>query len=172
MEIRRADKQADYDKVWEIFKNVIATGDTFVFDPNTPKEDLHKHWFADNMDTFVAVDGDNILGTYMLRPNQIDLGNHIANCSYMVNPAYHGRGTGKLLGTHSIHFAATQGYKGIQFNIVISTNKTAVKLWQQLGFDIIGRTPKGFRHSTLGFVDTYIMFKDLQEINNKIFSSK
>jgi len=92
MNIRRANIQTDFDKVWEIFENVIATGDTYVFDPSTPKDNLHKHWFADYMDTFVAVDNDEILGTYIIKPNQIDLGDHIANCSYMVNPEFHGRG--------------------------------------------------------------------------------
>ncbi|MNK15426.1 hypothetical protein D3C87_335640 [compost metagenome] len=53
MTIRKADDQKDYDKVWDIFTNVISTGDTYVFDPNTPKEALHHHWFADYMDTFV-----------------------------------------------------------------------------------------------------------------------
>jgi GNAT superfamily N-acetyltransferase len=163
MTIRKADKERDYDKVWDIFSNVIKTGDTYVFDPGTPKETLHKYWFADYMDTFIALeDNEEVLGTYIIKPNQIDLGNHIANCGYMVNPKYHGRGTGKLLCEHSIQFAKGKGYSGIQFNIVVSTNTIAVKLWQKFGFEIIGTTPKGFRHKDLGFVDTYIMFKDLQ----------
>jgi GNAT superfamily N-acetyltransferase len=163
MIIRRADVELDYDKVWDIFSNVIKTGDTYVFDPNTPKESLYKNWFADYMDTFVAVDGDEeILGTYIVKPNQIDLGNHIANCGYMVNAKYQGRGIGKLLCEHSIQFAKDKGYLGIQFNIVVSTNTIAVELWKRFGFEIIGKTPKGFRHKSLGLVDTYIMFKDLQ----------
>ncbi|MCO5241409.1 MAG: GNAT family N-acetyltransferase [Chitinophagaceae bacterium] len=163
MKIRQADKHTDYSKVWEIFKAVIATGDTYVFDPDTPKESLARNWFADYMDTFVAEDESGaIVGTYIIKPNQVDLGSHIANCSYMVNPAYHGRGTGKLLCEHSISFAKEKGYTGIQFNIVVSTNEAAVKLWQKFGFEIIGTTPKGFRHKELGLVDTYIMFKDLQ----------
>jgi len=163
MKIRKADEAKDYDKVWEIFSNVIKTGDTYVFDPNTPKESLHKHWFASYMDTFVAVDDDNnIFGTYIIKPNQIDLGNHIANCSYMVNSGYQGRGIGKLLCEHSIHFAREKRYSGIQFNIVVSTNTNAVKLWRKFGFEIIGTTPGGFRHQTLGLVDTYIMFKGLE----------
>lgn len=162
MTIRKADEQKDYDKVWDIFTNVISTGDTYVFDPNTPKEALYNHWFADYMDTFVAVDdNDEILGTYFIKPNQIDLGNHIANCGYMVNPKFHGRGTGKLLCEHSLRFAKDKGFLGVQFNIVVSTNEGAVKLWQKFGFDIIGTTPKAFRHKTLGLVDTYIMYKDL-----------
>lgn len=160
--IRRADRHTDYDKVWDIFKKVISTGDTYVFDPGTSKESLEKHWFADYMDTFVAVENDEILGTYIIKPNQIDLGNHIANCGYMVNPKYQGQGIGKLLCEHSINFAKEKGFLGIQFNIVVSTNEAAVKLWQKFGFEIIGKTPKGFRHKTLGFVDTYVMFKDLQ----------
>jgi GNAT superfamily N-acetyltransferase len=162
MNIRKADEQKDYDKVWEIFTNVISTGDTYVFDPNTPKETLHKNWFADYMDTFIAVnDIGEIFGTYIIKPNQIDLGNHIANCSYMVNPKHHGNGTGKILCEHSIQFAKEKGYAGIQFNIVVSTNTYAVQLWKKYGFKIIGTTPKGFRHKKLGFVDTYIMFKNL-----------
>ncbi len=163
MTIRKADEKNDYDKIWDIFSNVIQTGDTYVFDSNTPKETLHKHWFADYMDTFVAVDeNDEISGTYIIKQNQIDLGNHIANCSYMVNPNFQGKGTGKLLCEHSLQFAKDKGFLGIQFNIVVSTNIGAVKLWQKYGFHIIGTTPKGFRHKELGLVDTYIMFKDLQ----------
>jgi L-amino acid N-acyltransferase YncA len=162
MEIRRADSRKDYEKVWEIFSDVIKTGDTYVFDPDTPKDALHRYWFADYMDTFVAVDDDEvILGTYIIKPNQIDLGNHIANCGYMVNPNHQGKGIGKLLCAHSIELAKQKGYVGIQFNIVVSTNTNAVNLWKKFGFEIIGTTPKGFRHKALGLVDTYIMFKDL-----------
>ncbi|MFT4023623.1 MAG: GNAT family N-acetyltransferase [Flavihumibacter sp.] len=128
MTIRRAAIQTDHDKIWNIFKAVIASGDTYVFDPGTPKDSLHKHWFADYMTTFVAVDGEEIVGTYIIKPNQPDLGNHIANCSYMVAPTQQGRGTGRLLCAHSIHFAKENGYRGIQFNIVVSTNNAAVKL--------------------------------------------
>tara|TARA_R110000868_G_scaffold96582_2_gene265754 strand:+ start:2162 stop:2659 length:498 start_codon:yes stop_codon:yes gene_type:complete len=160
-QIRKA-TDSDFDSVWEIFKEVIKTGDTYVFDPNTPKADLDKNWFAPYMDTFVLIDENQaVLGTYIIKPNQIDLGNHIANCSYMVNPKSHGNGIGKLLCQHSIDFAKEKGYLAIQFNIVVSTNIRAVALWKNFGFNIIGTTPKGFRHKTLGLVDTYIMYKEL-----------
>ncbi len=162
MTIREANHQKDYDKIWEIFTSVIATGDTYVFDPNTPKDTLDKNWFADYMNTFVAVsEKEEIMGTYIIKPNQADLGNHIANCSYMVNPKHHGKGIGNLLCEHSINFAKNKGYLAIQFNIVVSTNIHAVALWKKHGFEIIGTTPKGFRHNTLGLVDNFIMFKDL-----------
>jgi L-amino acid N-acyltransferase YncA len=160
MIIRKA-TESDYDHVWEIFSKVIQTGDTYVFDPETPKSDLKKHWFADYMQTYVAVENDVIVGTYIIKPNQIDLGNHIANCGYMVNPNFRGKGIGKLLCEHSLQIAKENNFKAMQFNIVVSTNENAVKLWHKFGFKIIGTTPNGFRHKKFGFVDTYIMYKEL-----------
>ncbi len=161
MIIRKAIEK-DFDQVWEIFSKVIETGDTYVFSPSTEKKDLKKHWFAEYMETYVIEENELILGTYIIKPNQIDLGNHIANCSYMVNPNAQGKGIGKKLCEHSLHIAKENRYEGIQFNIVVSTNKGAVELWKKYGFEIIGTTPNGFRHSKLGLVDTYIMYKNLK----------
>lgn len=160
MIIRKA-KETDYDGVWKIFSSVIKTGDTYVFSSDTPKSSLQAYWFADVMDTFVAVENDEIVGTYFMKPNQVGLGNHIANCGYMVSPNHRGKGIGGMLCEHSLQFAKEKGYYGIQFNIVVSTNKVAVDLWQKLGFRIIGTTPKGFRHQELGLVDSYIMFREV-----------
>ncbi|WP_372744805.1 N-acetyltransferase family protein [Lutibacter sp.] len=162
MNIRKA-KKSDIDKIWEIFSKVIKTGDTYVFKPDTPKKDLGKHWFADYMETYVIEENGVILGTYIIKPNQIDLGNHIANCSYMVNPNSQGKGIGKKLCEHSIEIAKKNNFEGIQFNIVVSTNIGAIELWKKNGFEIIGITPKGFRHSKLGLIDTFIMYKDLKK---------
>lgn len=158
--IRKATRN-DYETVWEIFSQVIATGDTYVFSPDTAEKDIQKHWFADYMNTFVFEENGKILGTYIIKPNQIDLGNHIANCSYMVHPNAQGKGIGRQLCEHSLKFAKENNFLAIQFNIVVSTNKSAVELWKKYGFKIIGTTPNGFRHSTLGLVDTYIMYKPL-----------
>ncbi|MEP3390006.1 MAG: GNAT family N-acetyltransferase [Reichenbachiella sp.] len=160
MNIRKANLR-DYDAVWNIFSAVIRTGDTYVFDPETPVEDLQKHWFANYMDTFVVEDKGKVLGTYIVKPNQPDLGSHIANASYMIHPDAQGKGIGKLLCQHSLDFAKSAGYHAIQFNIVVSTNQAAVELWKKFGFEIIGTTPDGFRHQTLGLVDTHIMYKKL-----------
>ncbi|MBN7815822.1 GNAT family N-acetyltransferase [Algoriphagus pacificus] len=163
IQIRPADNKNDLDGIWEIFSKVIQTGDTYVFDPKTPKEKLSDLWFASSMDTFVLEnESGKIAATYFIKPNQIDLGNHIANCGYMVHPDEQGNGYGSMLCEHSIQFAKQKGYLGIQFNIVISTNHAAIHLWKKHGFEIIGTTPKGFRHSQLGFVDTFVMFLNLK----------
>lgn len=151
----------DYNKVWEIFYAVIQTEDTYVFHPQTPKTALQKYWFAPYMHTYVYEEAGKILGTYVVKRNQLDLGSHIANASYMVHPNAQGKGIGKQLCQHSLEIAKEKGFIGMQFNIVVSTNVAAVKLWQKFGFAIIGTTPKGFRHRELGLVDTYIMYKEL-----------
>ena len=41
LNIRKAIK-SDFDKVWEIFSKTIKIGDTYVFNPETPKIDIKK----------------------------------------------------------------------------------------------------------------------------------
>jgi L-amino acid N-acyltransferase YncA len=162
MEIRKAVIEKDYDGVWEIFSEVISGGDVFSFLSDTPKTELKKRWFADNMDTFVAVDNSGkIVGSYYIKPNQPGLGSHIANAGYMVHPGEKGKNIGKRMCQHSIDFARDKGYLAMQFNMVVSTNESAVKLWKSFGFSIIGTIPQAFRHQRLGLVDSYIMYKSL-----------
>lgn len=151
----------DINHVWEIFHEVIQTEDTHVFYANTPKDDLKKHWFATYMHTYVYEENNQILGSYYVKPNQIDLGSHIANAGYIVSPKAQGKDIGKKLCEHSLQLAKKLGFIGMQFNIVVSTNKPAVGLWQKFGFKIIGTTPKAFNHRTFGLVDAYIMYREL-----------
>ena len=151
----------DHDGIWEIFEQVIKPGDTYAFDPNSKREDLSKLWIAPGMKVYIAEENGKILGTYFIKPNQAGLGAHIANCGYMVHPEARGRGLGKQLFDHSWLVAKELDYKGMQFNFVVSTNRVAVKLWKKLGFKIIGTIPKGFNHQQLGYVDAYIMFREI-----------
>lgn len=151
----------DIDAVWEIFHSVIQTEDTYVFKASTPKSAFKKHWFAEHIDTYVYEENNEILGTYIIKPNQIDLGSHIANASYMVSPKAQGKGIGKELCKHSLETARNTGFTAMQFNIVVSTNNSAIALWEKFGFKIIGTTPKAFNHQQLGMIDAHIMHKEL-----------
>jgi ribosomal protein S18 acetylase RimI-like enzyme len=62
---------------------------------------------------------------------------------------------------HSQQIAIELGFSAMQFNAVVSTNKIAIALWQKLGFDIIGTIPNAYNHQKLGFVDSFIMHKQL-----------
>jgi len=151
----------NFDEIWRIFKSVISTGETYVNDDETTKEEAYAKWMNKSAKTFVAKIGDEIVGVYLIKPNQVDRGSHIANASYIVDENKRGFGIGKSLALHSISTAKELGYKAMQFNFVVSTNKAAVNLWQSVGFKIIGTIPQGFNHKVLGYVDAYIMFREL-----------
>ncbi|WPU98536.1 GNAT family N-acetyltransferase [Mucilaginibacter sp. cycad4] len=152
---------ADRDPVWQIIREVISGGDTYVFDPASPKEKMLAYWFDPEKHTYVAVDNDDVAGTFVIRDNQPDLGAHVANGAYMISSKAAGRGIGKLMGEYSLQEAKHLGYKAMQFNFVVKSNRRAVQLWQKLGFDIIGEIPDAFNHQQNGFTNAYIMYRKL-----------
>ena len=161
--IIRAATENDRDAIWKIFQATIAAGDAFVFDANTSREKALGYWCAGDAATFVAEQNGKVLGSYILRPNQPGLGDHVSNAGFMVDPSVRGLGVGRAMGEHCLGEARRRGYRAMQFNFVISTNESAVHLWQQLGFNIVGTLPGAFRHAQKGFVDAYVMFRSLED---------
>jgi L-amino acid N-acyltransferase YncA len=157
----RSATDADHDAIWAIFHDVVAPGDTYTFDPLISREEALAYWFRPDTHTYVAEENGTIVGTYVLRPNRPSLGAHVSNASFMVAPPAQGRGIGRAMGEHCLSEARRLGYRAMQFNFVVSTNDGAVRLWQKLGFKIVGTLPGAFRHSSKGFVDAYVMFRNL-----------
>ena len=160
MNIRLAEER-DWPSLWSIISTVIRTGDTYTLEPDASETTAKKYWIDDVLETWVAEEKGEIVGTYVLRANQRGLGSHVSNVGYMVRPRHAGRGIGMQLGEHSLANAKEKGFQAMQFNAVVSTNTRAVELWKRLGFAIIGTVPKGFRHQALGMVDLYIMHRFL-----------
>ena len=79
-----------------------------------------------------------------------------------MSPTAQGQGLGRILVDHSLAQAEREGFLAMQFNYVVSTNAPAVKLYEKLGFDIVGTIPRAFRHRQLGLVDAYVMYRRLQ----------
>ena len=153
---------ADWPQMRQIFQEVIAGGDTYVFAADTPEADAHAYWFGPGIASFVAADETGaILGMYKLVTNARDRGSHVANASFMVSTRARGRGIGREMGLRALEEARRRGYLAMQFNFVVSTNAPAVALWQSLGFQIVGTLPKAFRHQQLGLVDAYVMYRFL-----------
>lgn len=151
----------DFNKIWDIFHIVVATGDTYAYSPNTTKEEAYVFWMPPSKNTYIATINNNIVGTFIIKPNQPGLGSHIANAAYMVHPQYRGQGIGYTMGMYSIEEAKKLGYSAMQFNLVVSSNEPAVRLWEKIGFRIIGTVTKGFKHSSKGLIDAYIMHRFL-----------
>jgi len=160
IEIRKA-LPSDYDRIWEIIQEVIATGDTYVFDPGSSKEKMLEYWCGQDKHTYIALRNSKIVGTFVIKDNQPGLGSHIANASYMTVPAASGQGIGMAMGEFSLEEAKRLGYRAMQFNIVIKSNERAVRLWKKLGFTIIGEIPEAFNHRRDGLTNAYIMYKKL-----------
>ena len=154
---------ADWPAVWPILHAAIAAGDTFAWHPDSSEADVREAWIEDPEATFVAcADDGRVLGCYFIKPNQPGLGAHVCNGGYCTDPAARGQGIAALMCEHSQREAIARGYRAMQFNFVISTNAPAVHLWQKLGFEIVGRLPKAYRHVQRGYVDAFVMFKTLQ----------
>ena len=158
--IRQAGEDDKY-SICEITKHVIKTGDTYILSPNSNSDKILNYWFGQDKIVFVAEINNKVVGVFNIRPNQPDLGNHVANSSYMVSPRFQNRGVGKIMAKYSLQKARELGYKAMQYNFVVKSNIGAIKLWQKLGFSIIGEIPQAFRHSKEGLVNAYIMYRKL-----------
>ena len=163
MKIRPA-TEMDRDGIWKIFHQVVADGDTYALDPDISRADALAYWFAPGTHTYVAKEpGMEIAGTYILRPNQSGGGSHVANAGFMVSASARGRGLGRAMAEHSLSEARRLGFRAMQFNYVISTNTAAIRLWRELGFEIVGTLPSAFHHPTKRYVDVYVMYRSLLE---------
>jgi len=158
MQIRPA-TDADRDAIWKVFHEIIATGDTYAFDPKMSRKQALVYWFRSDTHTYVAESDGRVVGTYILRPNQLGSGSHVANAAFMVASNAQGSGVGRRMAEHCLSEARRIGFRAMQFNFVVSTNTPAIHLWKQLGFETVGTLPGAFRHPEKGYVDVYVMYR-------------
>lgn len=152
----------DHDAIWRIFEPVIRAGETYTRPRDSTREEGLAYWLAPDREVFVAEDADGaVVGSYSIRANQVGGGSHVANCSYIVTSSAGGRGVGRAMCEDSLRRAKAQGFRGMQFNFVVSTNERAVRAWRSCGFEIVGRVPGAFAHPALGYVDALIMYRAL-----------
>jgi RimJ/RimL family protein N-acetyltransferase len=156
-------EQKDWTATWQIIRPVFRAGETYPFSPDITEKEAHQAWVEMPSATFVAVDGTlEVLGTYYIKPNQPALGAHVCNCGYIVAEKARGKGIASEMCKHSQREALSRGFRAMQYNLVVSTNEGAVRLWKRQGFEVVGTLPKAFRHQRLGFVDAFVMYKQLQ----------
>ena len=157
----RAATEADRAAIWKILEPMIRRGDTYTLASNINEDEALAYWFAPAHEVFVYENDGDLLGTYFLRANQQGAGAHVANCGYVTAEAAQGRGIARAMCEHSMALAKERGFLAMQFNFVVSTNVLAIKLWQSLGFETVGRLPNAFRHPEKGLVDALVMYRPL-----------
>lgn len=156
-------EEADWAAAWKIIEPVFRAGETYAFSPDITEKEARVVWLESPSATYIAVDETNeVTGTYFIKPNQPGLGAHVCNCGYIVGKNSRGRGVASEMCQHSQRQAVSLGFRAMQYNLVVSTNDGAVRLWKKHGFQVAGTLPKAFRHLRFGFVDAYVMYKQLE----------
>lgn len=157
----RSAQPSDEDFIWAILEPVIRSGETYTLPCAMSRPDALAYWFASGHHVFVAETDGAVAGTYYLRRNQPGGGSHVANCGYMTAPNASGKGVASTMCSHSLDQARSLGFRAMQFNFVVSTNDRAVRLWQRFNFEIVGCLPGAFLHPVRGYVDAYVMYRQL-----------
>ena len=154
--------QDEFADIWPIFEEIVSAGDTYAYPKETSKAEGERLWMKVPRKTFVAESDGEILGTYYIKTNQSGPGSHVCNCGYMVRTAARGKGIATAMCEHSQQVALELGYSAMQFNFVASSNEGAIRIWQQMGFEIVGRLPRAFNHPVRSYIDALIMYKWLR----------
>ena len=158
MLIRPANR-ADWSQVWRFFDEIVRDGRTYAYAEDMDSASAESLWMEPPPGlTVVALEGDRVVASAKMGPNRGGRGAHIATASFMVSPSARGHGVGRALGQFAVEWARSSGYHGMQFNAVVETNTTAVRLWESLGFVILATVPEAFDHATEGLVALHVMY--------------
>ena len=142
MEIRQF-KTTDIEQTREIWNEVVRDGVAF---PQMEELDTQSglDFFLSQSFTGVCEENGQLLGLYILHPNNVGRCGHICNASYAVSSKARGRGVGEALVRHCLEKAKELGFGIMQFNAVVSNNFPALNLYAKLGFTQLGVIPGGF----------------------------
>lgn len=143
MEIREYTKE-DIPAMVHIWNEVVEDGIAFpqeeLLNPETGTEFFNAQTYCG-----VASENNQIVGLYILHPNNIGRCGHICNASYAVASDCRGRHIGEKLVSDCLRQAPKFGFGVLQFNAVVESNIHARHLYERLGFVPLGTIPNGFR---------------------------
>jgi len=153
----------DWPAIWPLWHAIVAAGETYVWSDDTTCDEARQLWMLPPPAEVVVLEDDEgvVRGSAVLKPNQPGRGDHVANAGFMVDPDSQGQGFGRRLAEAVLERARAAGYQAMQFNAVVATNTGAIRLWESLGFTIVGTLPGAFRHPRLGLVDLHVMHRAL-----------
>lgn len=150
----------DIDKLIEIWNEVVEDG--MAFPQSEPlTEESGREFFASQTFTGAAVCDGEIVGLYILHPNNVGRCSHQSNASFAVKKGLRGRGIGEALVSHALSQAKEEGYRLMIFNAVVSGNEPAMKLYEKLGFVKLGTVPGGFLSKDGSYIDTNLYYRVL-----------
>ena len=152
----------DWPQIWPFFREIVDAGETYAYPLDLTSEQARDLWLYEPPgQTVVLVEDDRVLGSATMGPNRPGRGAHVGTASFMVSSDARGRGVGRRLAEYVVQWHREQGFRGIQFNAVVETNTSAVRLWRSLGFEIVGTVPEAFESLTHGRVGLHVMYLPL-----------
>lgn len=156
--------QKDEEALYEIFQDVVDSGSQFPYESSSIEE-FHRQFFTAQGQVYVchSLKG-KVIGGFYLRANFSGRSSHIVNAAYMIRNTYRGKGLGSLLIKASLHLAKDLGFQAMQFNMVLSQNTLAVKLYERLGFSVVGIIPQAVRNPSGNYQDGYVMHRKLNNL--------
>ena len=161
MRVRGAE-DTDWPAVWGFLQPIVAAGETYTWDRDVEEARARALWMLPPPALVLVAEVDGaVVGSAKITPNQAGPGSHVANGSFLVDPAWAGLGVGRALGLRALEVARGAGYRAMQFNAVVATNTRAVALWTSLGFAVVGRVPAAFAHPVHGDVDLLVLHRPL-----------
>ena len=143
MEIRKFEKK-DVPALMRIWNEVVDAGQAFPQEDDLTPESAEE-FFSSQSFTGAAVENGEVVGLYILHPNNVGRCGHIANASYAVRSDMRGKQVGRQLVTDCLHKCRELGFRVMQFNAVVESNVHARHLYERLGFVQLGTIPGGFR---------------------------
>lgn len=162
MEIRKFEKQ-DVPALMKIWNDVVEEGQAFPQE-ETLTVQTAEEFFSSQSFTAAAVDNGEVVGLYILHPNNVGRCGHIANASYAVRTDIRGRQVGRRLVTHCLEKCRELGFRVLQFNAVVADNAPALALYKSLGFVKLGVIPGGFRKKDGSYADIIPHYFDVTKL--------
>jgi GNAT superfamily N-acetyltransferase len=125
-------------------------------------QEFCRQFFGPKSEVYVVHSSEGeVIGGFTIKPNFPGRSDHIANAAYMVKNTHRGQGIGTFLVKASLEIAINLGFLAMQFNMVLSQNLIALKLYQKLGFTIIGTIPRAIRGPDGNYEQGYVLHREL-----------
>lgn len=148
-----------------LYDRIMAEGTSYPHERPVTADEFLDYWVR-GKSTVVAYErprkmDEKLLGAFYLKPNWPGRARHVANAGFIVAPECRNRGLGRLLGAVMLDYAKELGYRSVIFNLVFSENQAARRLWEKLGFRVLGTIPGAVRMNDGRYQDALIMFRSL-----------
>lgn len=160
----------EIEAVRQLFNRIVLEGTTYPQNQPLSPSEFATYW--SNYDGFVVRTTDTsviprIIGAFFIKPNFPGRCSHICNAGFIVAENWRGLGLGRWMGESMLKLAGDLGYEAVMFNLVFATNIPSLRLWESLGFMVLGKIPQAVRFEDGKMVDAVMMYRKL---DNKVVS--